>query len=428
MRRFHLPLLSTALMLVLNAPAAWSQASTGSQSPPETPSAPPRSGLTLQQVLHNAAQNNARLRASALEAQAAEAAIQQAGVLPNPSLSVDQEDTRRATRTTSVLLSQPLELGGKRAARVELAQRAHDLAQAELADRRADVRATATQAFFDALIAQERVAVAEESLRIASGGTTAASKRVIAGKVSPTEETRAKVAEANARIEWVQAQAEKDIALQALAAAMGTSQATVPALDGRVDALPGVPDGTRLDARLTAAPALRRAQADVQRSAAAYQLERSKRIPDLTLSLGTKRSEELGRNQALIGVSIPLPVFDRNQGGQLEALRRQEAAQALAEAEAVRLKSEVMQAAAQLKSRRAEVEALKNDVLPGAQSAYEAASRSFELGKFGFLDVLDAQRTWLLARTQYLRALSDAHRAAAELDRRLGGDENATQP
>ena len=89
-------------------------------------------------------------------------------------------------------------------------------------------------------------------------------------------------------------------------------------------------------------------------------------------------------------------------------------------AEEQRLRTEVLQAADQLKARADEAQLLDQDVLPGARSAYEAASRGFELGKFGFLDVLDEQRTWLQSRTQYLTALAEAHRAAAELERRLG--------
>ena len=69
----------------------------------------------------------------------------------------------------------------------------------------------------------------------------------------------------------------------------------------------------------------------------------------------------------------------------------------------------------------AEVNVLQSEVLPGAQAAFDAATKGFELGKFAYLDVLDAQRTLLQARAQYLRALADAHRSITDLDRLLGG-------
>ena len=85
-----------------------------------------------------------------------------------------------------------------------------------------------------------------------------------------------------------------------------------------------------------------------------------------------------------------------------------------------------------LRTARQQFELLRNDMLPSAQSAYEAASKGFELGKFTFLDVLDAQRTLFQARSQYLSALSQANQAAAEIARIVGDGSavitSATQP
>ena len=71
----------------------------------------------------------------------------------------------------------------------------------------------------------------------------------------------------------------------------------------------------------------------------------------------------------------------------------------------------------------------QRDVLPGAKSAYDAATVGFENGKFNFLEVLDAQRTYFAAKSQYLKALAEAHRTSADIDRVLGEPgANATQP
>ncbi|MDH0863852.1 TolC family protein [Mitsuaria sp. GD03876] len=377
-------------------------------------------GLTLDAAVQAALRQNPLLRASGHELAATDGAVRQAGLIPNPSLSLDIEDTRRETRSTSLMLSQTIELGGKRAARVELARRDRELAAADLETQRAEVRAGTIQAFFDTLIAQERVQVARESLQIAASGAQAVSRRVTAGKVSPVEDTRARVAESGARIELRLAEADLAAALRALAAAMGEAPGAIARVDGSADALPALPDGPAMDARIDQSPLLRRARLAVQRADAAFDLERTRATPDVTVGLGGKRATELGRTQPLISVSIPIPLFDRNQGAQFEALRKRDAAQALAQAEEQRLRAEVLQAVDQLQARAEEVQVLRRDVLPGAQGAYEAARRGFELGKFGFLDVLDAQRTWLQARGQYFTALSQAHRLSADIDRRLG--------
>ena len=377
-------------------------------------------GLTLEAAVQTALRQNPTLRAFGHELEASDGAIRQAGLIPNPSLSLSAEDTRKDTRTTSMTLSQTIELGGKRSARVELARRERDLAALDLATQRADVRATTIQAFFDVLIAQERVEVARESLEIAGSGASAVSRRVTAGKVSPVEETRAKVAESTARIELRQSQADLRGALKALVAVMGAEPDSIARVDGSADAMPALSAAAVLNERLERSPALQRARMDVQRAEAAFQLERSRGVPDVTVGIGAQRAPDVGRTQPLISVSIPIPLFDRNQGAQFQALRKREAAQALAQAEEQRLRAEVLQAVDQLEARADEVDALSRDVLPGARTAYEAARRGFELGKFGFLDVLDAQRTWLQARGQYFSALSQAHRLSADIDRRLG--------
>lgn len=386
-------------------------------------------GLTLTAAVQAALSQNPTLRAFGHELEASDGAIRQAGLIPNPSLTLSAEDTRKDTRTTSMTLSQTLELGGKRSARVALAERERDLAALDLETQRAEVRAATIQAFFEVLTAQERVEVARESLEIAGSGALAVSRRVTAGKVSPVEETRAKVAESAARIELRQAQADLRSALKALIAVMGAAPESVVRVDGSADAIPALPDGAALGDRLERSPALQRARMDVRRAEAAFQLERSRGVPDVTVGIGAQRAPDMGRTQPLISVSIPIPLFDRNQGAQMQAMRKREAAAALAQAEEQRLRAEVLQAVDQLEARTDEVEALRRDVLPGARGAYEAARRGFELGKFGFLDVLDAQRTWLQARGQYVNALSQAHRLAADIDRRLGAaDPVSTAP
>lgn len=418
MRRLLVPLACAALFPSLASAQGPLPATAAAQTQAATPTT--ASGLTLAKAIEAALQQNPQLRAASAELDASDGSVRQAGLLPNPVLGVDQEDTRSATRTTTVQLSQTLELGGKRAARVALAQRGKDIAALDLLTRRGDVRAQTVQAFFDALTAQERVKVAEESLRIAGSGVDAAVRRVTAGKVSPTEATRARVAQSTARIEWRQAQAERSAAGRALAALMGAPDGSIQRLDGDVDALPVAPSAADVVARLADAPGVRRAQLQVQQADASYGLARTQAVPDVTVGVGAKRAQELGRTQAVISISVPLPLFDRNQGAQLEALRKRDAAQANAEAEALRLRSEVLQLADLLQARREEVETLRREVLPGAQSAYEAARTGFELGKFSFLDALDAQRTWLQVRSQYFAALAQVHRSAAEIERLLG--------
>lgn len=410
-----------ALVLAIASPvtvAAPLASPTATASPARAPVLP--APLTLEVALATALARNPGLGVARVEVEASDGAIRQAGARPNPTVDVEQEDAGRSTRSTTLMLSQPFELGGKRAARVELAQRDRDLALGQLDTRLAQLRAATTEAFFDGLIAQDRIVVATEAIRIAGDAAGAAQRRADAGKVSPIEAIRARVAEATARIDLTQARSELATALQALAAVMAVTPASLSTLAGSGAAPPPSPADAELERRLQASPLLKTARGQIHRAEAAYDLERARRLPDISVSIGATRAEEVGRNQLVLGFSVPLPFFDRNEGGRYEALRRVEASRLQADADETRLRAEVNQAAGQLRAAGIEAGALEAEVLPAARTAWEAARRGYELGKFGFLDVIDAQRTWLEARTRHLDALARAHRARAELDRRLG--------
>jgi cobalt-zinc-cadmium efflux system outer membrane protein len=440
MRTLFVPL----AVLALAVPPAYSQQqppqSQAAASPLSSSSRPaartlePAGPLTLRGAVAMVLQSNPSLSAASREQEATEGAVVQAGAWPNPVLGAQLEDLRRDNRTTTLQLSQPIELGGKRAARVTAAERARDQAASALVARRSELRASAVTLFFEVLTAQERLRLAQDSVGLAQVATKAAANRVTAGKVSPLEETRARVAEAGVRVELLQAEGTLRSARQQLAALWGNPAPRFTQVEGAVDELPTLASAQDVEGRLFAAPVLRQARLEVERREALSSLEQAKRIPDITVSLGAKRvpastdteSASSRRNQVVVGFSVPLPIFDTNRGNLAEALSREEKARDDLAAAELQLGADVAQATERLRSARATAETLQRDALPGAETAYKAATKGFELGKFSFLEALDAQRTLFQVRNQYLVALADAHRAAGELDRLLGTDGEET--
>ena len=111
---------------------------------------------------------NPELSAATNELRAVEGAVIQAGLRPNPDISTSVEDTQnRATRTTTLQIGQALELGGKRAARIATAERGRDVADADLAARRLEVRAAVVGLFFEVLVAQERLQQTDDLVALA---------------------------------------------------------------------------------------------------------------------------------------------------------------------------------------------------------------------------------------------------------------------
>lgn len=420
---------ATGLLIALTAGAAFAQALPAAQDTVNSGlQAEAAALLTLQKAIALALDGNLDLAIARREIEATQGQVIQGQARPNPELAYLLEDQRAQTRTQSVQINLPIEMGGKRAARITAAERGRDIAAEELNVRRVEVRAAVVAAFFETLAAQERAALAQASADLARRATDAVAKRVAAGKVSPVEETKARVAEAGVRVELAQAQSEQRSARARLASLLGANPPRFTQVAGSVDDLPVIPSLDDIQQRLSASSALRRAQLEVERRRSLADVERSKQTPDITVSLGVKRPNELQRNQLMLGVSVPLPLFDRNQGNLLEALKREDKARDELQALNVRLDTEVLQARERLASVRGEIDVLQREVLPGAKSAYDAATVGFENGKFNFLEVLDAQRTYFAAQSQYLKALAEAHRAAADMDRVIGASEPTTTP
>ncbi|WP_175965754.1 TolC family protein [Burkholderia sp. BCC0322] len=399
-------------------------AASGSAAPIRAPApdALPSTSLTLSDALSVAARNNPALRGARADVDASAGALMQAGARPNPEVSFLQEGFRRAERTSTALINQTIELGGKRSARLDVASYGREAANASLDEQGAVVRADVIAAFYGLLAAQRQLQVTEESAAIAARSADLASRRAQAGKVSPVEATKAHVAAAGVQIEVVTARGRVEVAREKLNAVMGEARGGRLAVQGDLEALPPVEPLSALTAQLDDAPLARIARAEMLRSNAAVSLERARRIPDVTISAGVKRVTTGGvpDNQAVVGVSIPIPLFNTNQGALLEATHKAERANADLDRERTRLRLDLTQAYANFEAAAQEAQRLKADILPAARLALDAMSRGYELGKFSFLDVLDAQRTLFQGQSQYVRALADAHTARADIGRLVG--------
>jgi len=376
--------------------------------------------LTLESALQSAFAGNPDLAAAQWEIDIAQGGRQQAGLIPNPVASWDAEDTRRSTRTTTVKLSQTLELGGKRGARIEVASRAQEAAAQELEQRRNLLRAEVIDGFYGALWAQERLELAQRSMALAERGLVIANGRVTAGKASPVETTRAQVEVSQIRLERSRAEIGVSDAYRRLAAITGSATIGFERVEAGAVNTPALPSATQLLARLESTAELRLAQLQIQQRDAGLGLEKAQRIPDLDISIGSQYDASVRERVNLVGVSMPIPLFNRNQGNVLAASRRADQARDLRNATELRLRTETRQALDLWATANSEVRAFNQVILPAAQSAVDSATRGFEMGKFNFLDVLDAQRTLIAARTQYLAALAQATDAWVRIERIYG--------
>jgi cobalt-zinc-cadmium efflux system outer membrane protein len=390
----------------------------------------PTEPLVLSQALALALTNNPLLSAFSKETRAREAATLQAGLLPNPVFDVEGSNFGNNKfkgadgDAITLQLSQLIELGGKRAARIETATLTQELANWDYETQRVNVLTQVTQTFVEVLTAQQRLELLQQMLDLADQVVETASARVRAGSVAPLEATRAKVTRASSKIEWIRAQRTLETARKRLAATWGSTMPHFKSVQGNLNKISQPPSLDDLTLRLEQNPDLARWATEISQRQAIIDMEKSKVIPDITLSLGTNQYLDGDDYNLNAGISIPIPLFNRNQGGILAAVRRLGKTEDERRNAEVSITTELNSVYLQLDAAYAELTALDEDVIPGAESAFNVASRGYRLGEFSFLDVLDAQRTLFDVKAQYLQAQADYHLNVARIERLIGGPLN----
>jgi len=376
--------------------------------------------LSLQGALGLAFKSNPEIAVAIREREAVAGTQVQAATRPNPFVSTSIQDTRRDTRQINLQLNQEVELGGKRTARMEAADASYNKADAKLMTKKAELHANVVMAFYKVLVAQEKVALAQSSYAIAESALDAARKRVEAGKSSPVEQAKSSVAASLAKVDLAQSNTELNNSRKQLSALWGSDMPAFESAIGEVTHIPEVGSLVELQALIEHAPEINLAKLEIKTREALTEVERSKATPNITISAGVVKNDELGLNQALFGLSMPIPVFDRNQGNVQSAVSRKYKAEDAFVALKNNMQTKLAMQYERLGAARQTVQLLQIEVLPSAKSVFDAANRGFTLGKFNFIDVLDAQRTLYQAKTQYINALLDAHQSIAEIERILG--------
>ncbi len=393
----------------------------------------PTGTLTLERAVEHALVRNPELAATSWGVGAAEARVAQAALRPNPELEIEIEEfggTGDAqgfdAATTTLAFGHEVELGGKRALRTEVARVERRLAAWDREAKRLDVIAEASAAFVEVVAAQQMLGVAGENARLAERTLEVASERVAAGKVPEIEEVQARVELASSRIELARARRTLVMAREALAETWGSGEPRFGVADGDLTAAGRVPALDGLLTRAAGAPEIARLADEIALREASLAAERAEATPNLGVSVGVQRLEESGDTAFMLGVAIPLPLSDRNQGGIAAAERELSGALEERRAAVVAATAALRRAHHRLASAHEEAESLRSEVLPGARKAFDVAEEGYRSGKFEYLAVLEAQRALSDARAQYVEAAAERRLAAVEVERLAGPGPEST--
>ncbi|MBN2071177.1 MAG: TolC family protein [Candidatus Krumholzibacteriota bacterium] len=387
----------------------------------------PDGPLTLRGALALALMRNPGLKAYSWKVRESEAMRLEASLRPNPELGIEVEDAggTGAKREFdgaiyTIQLSRLIELGGKRGKREKLASLGSEVAGWDYEAQRLRVFTDVTRAFIDLLSAQQKFEFTGELVRLSGELLKTVEKRVDSGKDSPLEKTRAEVTHSNIMIEDQRSARELDLCRRNLSLMWGVADPVFSRAAGDLEHIEPLPPGAEFAAFLKDNPEIARASAEVERQKAALDLEKKGAFPDITVSGGMQRFSETGDNLVVFGISIPFPISNRNQAGKELAGYRLAGAKEIRAAEEARVRSDLTSASSDLSGAYAEAVELRDNVLRGARSVFDASLTSYREGKLDYLHLLDAQRTLFQVRTRYIESLAQYHKAKADLERLIG--------
>lgn len=415
-----------AVLLAATACASIAQAQTA--PPAGAGQAQPQGGaatgpvFSVDRALELAGVVSPALEAASADIRAAEAGRRVAGLRPNPTVTVEAENvagsgqyrgTQSLEATTSLTL--PLELGGKRSARIAVADARTDRATIEAAIAQADLRLNVIRAYAEAASAERRLMTARDQTRIAGDALRAAQVRVQAGRASPIEAERANVARVNADAALTREERAVEVARFTLSRIVGQPIAgpldtdwfaRVPATYGPLRPIDSA--GTLMMAA---------AEADFAIADAGVRLARSQRVPDLTLGAGARRLEQTNDTAAVFSLSIPLPLFNNGGAALSQATAERQGADARRRLTALDVNQAIARAQADAANAATNAAAATGPALSAAEEAARIARIGYREGKFGQLDLLDAERTLAQTREAAIDALLSYHIAQAQLER-----------
>ncbi|MDY0213805.1 MAG: TolC family protein, partial [Desulfuromonadaceae bacterium] len=399
-------------------------------------------GISEAEALELALHYHPRLNAFAHATQARTHIVRQAGRVPNPELELVLEDfggsgaySGSSNAETSLIVHQRLELGGKGKRRVAVAQADAQLTQQQLTAFTAELRALVRERYVDVMAAQQRLDMAQQQLELCHTMLNMVTERITTGKSATMEQAAFLMQRDEARLRVQQVQHQLRSSQNSLAALWGQYPADVTLVGAALATLPSVPNQAEsVDAvepdwaadlphslsHSTDSPELSLARTKVQRATQELRLQQAGRIPDLTLSFGAKQDEVSNDHALIAGVSIEIPLFDRNQDGVAAARARKGEAEALARTVMLQQRNLLQQGWYAFQSARREAEVLRADLLPAAQQNFERIKYAYQAGKYPYQRVLDAQQSLFVMQNRCIDSLASAHKAHIALERLLG--------
>lgn len=398
----------------------------------------PAAGISSTELVRRALTANADLAASRLEVERARGRLRQARLIPNPVLDVEQTTGRWTgspeEKTQSLGLSVPVELGGKRGRRIDLAEADLAAAEAEVADRERRLAADVRTAFAEALAALRELEITSQLNDLDRQTVQFVQARVTEGDTPPLELSllRADADRLRSRRALVQGRLEAAILRLKSLSGIPAGDALRFREDLASSLLPEPPPlETALQTAMATRPDLRFARLNEQVAEAGLKLARAQAIPDLILSTRYSNNTAVfdrtpvgvlrDRDKLLsFGASVSIPILNRNQGARIEAQTSIMQARSRREFVESLVRSEVTSAYQRYQAAKDAVAIYEPGVIARSEQNITAVRGAYEIGAFRITELLTEQRRLVDFQREYTDALAERYRALADLNAAMG--------
>jgi len=377
-------------------------------------------GLTLGEAVHRALRFSPAVQAAQIEIDVKRAENLQAGLRPNPGLAGEVQNVGQGEQQATLDLSQVIELGGKRIKRIRAAELDVGVAAWDYEAARLKVANNTAQVFVDVLASQRRIDVLTELLAVTQKIGKASAERVQAGAANTVEAQRAQIEIARAKAELAAEKALVSVAKRRLANTWGSQNADFGWAQGELATTNHLPSPDEISIYLDSNPDVARWTTEMTRRKAVVDLARATAVPNLTVGAGVSRLESGDETGAIVNLSIPIPLFNRNQGNIAAAETRIFKGRRESLSAKLDVREVFLEAYGRLIVASEKLKALEKDVLLTAQDVYNATSKGYAEGKFDLLHVLDAQRTLFSTRLEIINTQAEFQKAKVQIEALIG--------
>ena len=394
--------------------------------------------LALSQVVEFSLQNNGDLKSFREEKGIRDAGKVRAGLLPNPTLELEGSTGALSgssdESSLSLGVSQEFSLAGKRAKRLAIAESELDMYRWQFADRERVLREEVKTAFYDVILAEQRIALADRSVTLTRQLLDVTRERLAAGDIPELEMNLVKVE--LARSEGTRIDVEKTLNQKQsrLWSFMGLVPGEYPAIAGTLEAATVMTKslGELKQSAREKRPDLKALEAENRRGDSDIILAQAEEIPNLTAGLfysherrtdATGVGEEKVRDNLLgIRLSLPLPLFDRNQAGIQEARAKRSSTESRLLAATRNIDREVETAYARFLNAEKVYSLYRTNIIPQLEENLNLTQEAYRLGEVGILAVIQEQKKFFEVSEGYLTALHDRQTAFVKLETAVSTD------